>query len=227
MTITTAFVTRPEGYLVDPRALTPVHTGFISHLETYPTYVSSKNAFYALPLTKRTVNLVRGPVLYVRNTNPVKFFMDHTCAFADGALDQVDKFVPGLKTLEFRDVLRPLRGRATQSHGDATAQAPRKRFLWRIRGPKPAATVNARSTGVSTGRRADGCEKAQQTRQSCSNRNHDGDNNDPGNNGCAVAAFVDRVWTRNGEHRDDGVVHVTSGAPVSAVEEAHATRALA
>lgn len=236
MTATEGAAPRPSSYLVDPRALTPMPTGFCAHLDTYPTYVSFKNAFYAIPLTRRTVNFFRPPVHYVRNTNPVKFVIDRGDAFADGALCRVDSAIPALRTLEIRDIFSPLRRRTMRRETNVeTGARPQSSWNRRVVAPTTnfAATVrNQLSNAVCSGSK-NGNSDATRLRTRAGDEVTGpsdptvGDPTDGNGDGCPISSYVEKLWNRNGNNSNrDGGVHIGAVEPVSAINESHATRAL-
>lgn len=234
MTATEGSVLRPSSYLVDPRALTPMPTGFCAHLDTYPTYVSFKNAFYAIPLTKRTVKILRPPVRYVRNTNPIKFVIDRGDSFADGALCRVDSAIPALKTLEIRDILSPLRGRTLRPQTNLDAGA-RPQSSWNRRVVAPTTNFasavrsqlsNAVCSGSKTGNNATRLRTRAGDEVTDPSDPTVGDPTDDNGDGCPISNYVEKLWNRNGSSSNrDGAVHIGAVEPVSAINESHATRA--
>lgn len=87
---------------------------FLVHMKEYPLVNSATGAFFAIPLSKATVESLKPTYIFLRGTQPLKFVADHTDLLADGALTKVDKLLPCLKTTGVKDleeaVSRPANG---------------------------------------------------------------------------------------------------------------------
>ncbi|KAK6461264.1 hypothetical protein DFJ63DRAFT_221638 [Scheffersomyces coipomensis] len=81
---------------------------FLEHVKQYPLVNSTKAAVYSIPYTKEVIDAVSPTLKSIRDTQPIKIAVDTGDAIADNALNQVDKLVPGLKTLEIGHLTSPI-----------------------------------------------------------------------------------------------------------------------
>ncbi|KAK6198549.1 putative sporulation-specific protein [Scheffersomyces amazonensis] len=93
---------------------------FLKHVQQYPIVNSTKSAIYSIPYTKTVVHAVSPTLKTLREIQPIKLAVDTGDSLADSVLNQVDKFVPSLKTLEVNHltgpITRPINGAVEEVH---------------------------------------------------------------------------------------------------------------
>ncbi|KAK6453932.1 uncharacterized protein RJT20DRAFT_64433 [Scheffersomyces xylosifermentans] len=88
--------------------IAPNQRKFMKHIGQYPILNSSKEAAMSLPYSKNVVSTFSPTLKAIRETQPIKAVADTGDIIADCALDQVDKLLPSLKTLEIHDLTDPV-----------------------------------------------------------------------------------------------------------------------
>lgn len=81
---------------------------FLAHFRQYPLVNSTREAVFTIPFTRRCAVNLGHTLQAIRDTNPIKAVMDRGDLIADGALNQVDFVVPGLKTIDYPDLYAPI-----------------------------------------------------------------------------------------------------------------------
>lgn len=84
------------------------------HFGLYPLYVSAKETIYSLPYAKKLSETVAPKYQIVRDAKYIKEVLDKSDLATDAMLNEVDRYVPALKTLDAAQltgpVTRPING---------------------------------------------------------------------------------------------------------------------
>lgn len=94
--------TQPKAAVASPQEQ------LISHIRKYPLANSTRDLILAIPCARTVADSVTPSFQFVRNTYPINVAFDCGDKLADGLLDQLDKSIPSLQTLESRDLTDPV-----------------------------------------------------------------------------------------------------------------------
>lgn len=98
----TAAVPRPEITALSPQEQ------LVAHIRKYALAKSTRDLILAIPCARSVADTVTPGFQFVRNTYPIKVAFDCGDMLADGLLDQLDRTIPSLQTLECRDLTDPV-----------------------------------------------------------------------------------------------------------------------
>ncbi|CAK9437591.1 uncharacterized protein LODBEIA_P19690 [Lodderomyces beijingensis] len=80
----------------------------LSHLRTYPLVKTSSNLFGMVPGSGFTVSTARSSFAFIRSYQPFKYLIEASDKFSNSMLDQLDKWIPSLQTVEVQDLTNPI-----------------------------------------------------------------------------------------------------------------------
>lgn len=78
------------------------------HLSLYPLYVSVKETIYSLPHAKKLSETVAPKYQLVRDAKYIKEVLDKSDLATDAMLNEIDRYVPTLKTLDTAQLTSPV-----------------------------------------------------------------------------------------------------------------------
>lgn len=78
------------------------------HLKHYPLVNSTKSAIELIPLSKSVFSIMGNSFSFVRSYQPMKYIVGRSDTLTNRALDEIDKWLPSLQTVEVQDITTPI-----------------------------------------------------------------------------------------------------------------------
>lgn len=85
-----------------PDLLTP------NHLKAYPLVNTTKSALGYVPLSKTMFSICNSSFQFARSYQPIKFVVGISDRYANRALEEMDRWLPSLQTVEVQDITTPI-----------------------------------------------------------------------------------------------------------------------
>ncbi|KAI3406949.2 hypothetical protein KGF56_000242 [Candida oxycetoniae] len=79
-----------------------------SHLKNYPLVKTSSTIIGYIPLSGVAINTGRSTLGFIRNYQPFKYIVETGDKYSNSILDQIDKWIPSLQTVEVQDITDPI-----------------------------------------------------------------------------------------------------------------------
>ena len=73
------------------------------HLKHYPLVNSTKSAIELIPLSKSVFSIMGNSFSFVRSYQPMKYIVGRSDTLTNRALDEIDKWLPSLQTVEVQE----------------------------------------------------------------------------------------------------------------------------
>ncbi|EMG49251.1 hypothetical protein G210_0061 [Candida maltosa Xu316] len=80
----------------------------LQHLKNYPVLTSTKTAIELIPLSKSVFSIMGSSFSMARSYQPMKYIIGKSDIYANRALDELDKWLPNLQTVEVQDITNPI-----------------------------------------------------------------------------------------------------------------------